>query len=148
MVCSRIAGSVRRRRRPIGWSTARRPAKVSFWWIENVLAISIRKKRSRQETVQSSLTLTGRISMARIHRRKLLQLSGVGAVAAKAGGIAAILAAARAPAYAQGTTVHWLRWNDFVPASDELLKKEIAPAAEQAPRLTHHIQSIHRKHPQ
>jgi multiple sugar transport system substrate-binding protein len=65
--------------------------------------------------------------MARIHRRKLLQLSGAGAVAAKAGGIAAILATARAPAYAQSATVHWLRWNDFVPASDALLKKEIAP---------------------
>jgi hypothetical protein len=56
--------------------------------------------------------------MARIHRRKLLQLSGAGAVAAKAGGIASILATARAPAYAQSATVHWLRWNDFVPASD------------------------------
>ena len=54
--------------------------------------------------------------MARIHRRKLLQLSGAGAVAAKTGGIAAILATSRAPAYAQGATVHWLRWNDFVPA--------------------------------
>ena len=42
--------------------------------------------------------------MARIHRRKLLQLSGAGAVAAKTGGIAAILAASRAPAYAQGAT--------------------------------------------
>ena len=40
--------------------------------------------------------------MARIHRRKLLQLSGAGAVAAKTGGIAAILATGRAPAYAQG----------------------------------------------
>ena len=67
--------------------------------------------------------------MARIHRRKLLQLSGAGALAAKGGGLAGIIAASRAPAYAQAATVHWLRWNDFVPASDELLKKEIAPEA-------------------
>src|SRR5215471_2047497 len=80
--------------------------------------------------------------MARIHRRKLLQLSGAGAIAAKAGGIAGILAAARAPAYAQGTTVHWLRWNDFVPAPDEVLKKEIVPAAEKALGLKLNIEMI------
>lgn len=70
--------------------------------------------------------------MARIGRRKLLKLSGAGALAAKTGGIAAILAAGRAPAYAQGTALHWLRWNDFVPASDEVLVKEIGPEAEKA----------------
>ena len=70
--------------------------------------------------------------MARIHRRNLLRLSGAGALAAKSGGIAAILATSRAPAYAQAATVHWLRWNDFIPASDELLKKEIVPEAEKA----------------
>jgi multiple sugar transport system substrate-binding protein len=62
--------------------------------------------------------------MARITRRRLLQASGVAGLAARAGGIAGILAAGRAPAYAQATTVHWLRWNDFVPASDQLLRKE------------------------
>jgi multiple sugar transport system substrate-binding protein len=80
--------------------------------------------------------------MARIHRRRLLQLSGAGAVAARTGGIAAILASARAPAYAQGTTVHWLRWNDFIPASDELLKKEIAPAADKALGIKLNIETI------
>jgi multiple sugar transport system substrate-binding protein len=70
--------------------------------------------------------------MARIGRRKLIGLAGAGAVAAKTGGIAAILAAGRAPAYAQGTTLHWLRWSDFVPASDEVLKREIVPACEKA----------------
>ncbi len=63
--------------------------------------------------------------MARIHRRKFLKLSGAGAVAAKTGGMAAILATGRAPAYAQGATVHWLRWNDFVPSSDALLRNQI-----------------------
>jgi multiple sugar transport system substrate-binding protein len=77
-----------------------------------------------------------------MHRRKLLQISGAGAIAAKTGGLTAILASARAPAYAQGTTVHWLRWNDFVPASDELLKKEIAPAADKALGIRLNIETI------
>jgi multiple sugar transport system substrate-binding protein len=63
--------------------------------------------------------------MARLTRRRFLQASGVGGLAAKAGGIAGILATGRAPAYAQTTAVHWLRWNDFVPASDQLLRKEV-----------------------
>jgi multiple sugar transport system substrate-binding protein len=67
--------------------------------------------------------------MARITRRKLLALSGGGALAARAGGIAAILASRQAPAYAQGSTIHWLRWNDFVPASDEVLRNVIRRAS-------------------
>ena len=51
---------------------------------------------------------------------------------ALAGGMASILATGRAPAFAQGTTVHWIRWNDFVPASDQLLRKELLPEAEKA----------------
>src|ERR1700693_3569579 len=52
--------------------------------------------------------------MARIARRKLLKLTGAGALAAKTGGMAAILAASRAPAYAPAATVHWLRWDEFI----------------------------------
>jgi ABC-type glycerol-3-phosphate transport system substrate-binding protein len=71
--------------------------------------------------------------MARIDRRRLLKLSGAGAVAAStAGGLAAILASGRAPAYAQASTVHWLRWSDFVPASDQLLRNQIVPQGEKA----------------
>jgi multiple sugar transport system substrate-binding protein len=70
--------------------------------------------------------------MAGVTRRKLLQASGAGALAAKVGGMAGILAAGRAPAYAQAATVHWLKWNDFVPASDQLLRKEMLPEAEKA----------------
>src|SRR6202022_3575600 len=54
------------------------------------------------------------------------------AVAVGSGGIAGILASGRAPAYAQASTVHWLRWADFVPASDQLLKTKIAPECEKA----------------
>ena len=70
--------------------------------------------------------------MARVTRRKFLKVSGAGALAAKTGGMAAILATGRAPAYAQATTVHWLKWNDFVPAGDEVLRKQMLAEAEKA----------------
>jgi multiple sugar transport system substrate-binding protein len=63
--------------------------------------------------------------MTKIARRKFLKMTGAGFATARVGGIAGILATGRAPAYAQTTTVHWLRWADFVPASDVLLKGEI-----------------------
>jgi ABC-type glycerol-3-phosphate transport system substrate-binding protein len=81
--------------------------------------------------------------MARINRRKFLKLSGAGAVAANAGaGLAAILASGRAPAYAQATSLHWLRWADFVPASDKLLKEKIAPQCEKALGIKLNVEMI------
>ncbi len=70
--------------------------------------------------------------MARVTRRKFLNVSGAGVLAAKVGGMAGILATSRAPAYAQTTTVHWLKWNDFVPAGDEILRKQMLGEAEKA----------------
>ena len=69
--------------------------------------------------------------MRRLNRRKVLQLTGAGAIAGT-GGIAGILAKGIAPAYAQQATVHWLRWNDFVPTSDQLLRQSLLPEAEKA----------------
>jgi ABC-type glycerol-3-phosphate transport system substrate-binding protein len=63
--------------------------------------------------------------MTQLHRRRILQLSGAGAAAAATGGLAGILASGRAPAYGQTTAVHWLRWADFVPSSDAVLKGQI-----------------------
>src|SRR5271155_1230239 len=80
--------------------------------------------------------------MARIDRRSLLKLSGAGAIAAGAGGLAGILASGRAPAYAQATTVHWLRWSDFVPASDQLLRSKIAPGCEKALGIKPSLETI------
>jgi multiple sugar transport system substrate-binding protein len=80
--------------------------------------------------------------MPRIGRRQLLKSSAAGAIAARTGGIAAILAAGRAPAYAQTTTIHWLRWSDFVPASDEVLRKQIAPACEKALGIKLNLETI------
>src|SRR5262245_25025296 len=74
----------------------------------------------------------GRTSMARVNRRSFLKLSGGGVVAATTGGMAGILASGRPPAYAQGSTVHWLRWTAFVPASDQVLRNELAKEGEKA----------------
>ena len=70
--------------------------------------------------------------MTRIDRRKLLKYSGAATIATGTGGITAILVSRRAPAYAQATSIHWLRWSDFVPASDQLLKSNIVPQCEKA----------------
>ncbi|MBV8735776.1 MAG: extracellular solute-binding protein [Alphaproteobacteria bacterium] len=70
--------------------------------------------------------------MVRINRRRLLQLSGAGAATAAAGGLAGILASSRAPAYGQTTNLHWVRWSDYVPASDQLLRNKIVPDGEKA----------------
>src|SRR5580765_2166150 len=67
--------------------------------------------------------------MTKVTRRRFVQGS---TALATAGGMAGILATRTAPAYAQATTVHWIRWNDFVPASDQLLRKELLPEAEKA----------------
>ena len=80
--------------------------------------------------------------MARITRRKLLKLSASGAVAARTGGLAAILASGRAPAFAQDTTVHCLRWADFVPASDVLLKGPITQECQKATGITLKLETV------
>src|ERR1700680_2196089 len=63
--------------------------------------------------------------MTHITRRRILQLSGAGAASATTGGLAPILAAGRAPAFAQAPPLHWLKPTDYVPASDQLLKTQI-----------------------
>src|SRR5262245_60900211 len=80
--------------------------------------------------------------MTRIDRRRFVQLSGAGALAAGSGGLAASLASARAPAYAQGAAVHWLRWNDFVPTSDQLLKGKITQECQKATGIKLTVETI------
>lgn len=67
--------------------------------------------------------------MVQAKRRSVIKLAGSAAAVASTG-MAGILASGRTPAYAQQKTVHWLRWVDFVPASDTLLRKELVPQAE------------------
>ena len=86
--------------------------------------------------------------MTRINRRRFTQLSGAGALAAGTGGLAGILASGRAPAYGQTAAVHWLRWADFVPASDVLLKGEIVAAMPEGSRHQAHRRDDQRqRHP-
>src|SRR5213082_472283 len=80
--------------------------------------------------------------MSRIDRRRFVQMSGAGALAAGTGGLAAILATGRAPAYAQGTTVHWVRWSDFVPTSDQLLKGKITQECQKALGMKLNLETI------
>ena len=69
--------------------------------------------------------------MANSKRRYVLKLAGSTAAIASTG-MAGILASGRTPAFAQAKTVHWLKWVDFVPATDAMFKKEMMPEAEKA----------------
>jgi len=62
-------------------------------------------------------------------RRRTVIKGMAGAVAAA--GLEGILAARRAPAFAQGTRVHVVRWVDFIPEADVELKRQ-APEASKA----------------
>jgi multiple sugar transport system substrate-binding protein len=64
-------------------------------------------------------------------RRSVIKLAGSAAAVASTG-MAGILASGRTPAFAQQKTVHWLKWVDFVPATDQMFNKEMMPAAEKA----------------
>ena len=57
-------------------------------------------------------------------RRTFLQTTGAG--------LGAILATRTAPAFAQGTKIHLLRWNDFIPACDVTLREKLLPEANKA----------------
>src|SRR5436309_11382229 len=68
--------------------------------------------------------------MTKMDRRRVLQLSGAGAAAAATGGLAGILASGRSPAFAQGTTLHWVRGSDYVPLSDQTMRTKINEQAQ------------------
>jgi multiple sugar transport system substrate-binding protein len=59
-------------------------------------------------------------------RRTFIRTSGAAAVG---GGVAAMVAAGRAPAFAQGTKLHMVRWVDFIPESDVELKRQMPEAS-------------------
>ena len=55
-----------------------------------------------------------------INRRTFLKASGA---------VVGLTAAGHAPAFAQGTKLHVLRWVDFIPACDVELKKQAGEAS-------------------
>ena len=79
--------------------------------------------------------------MAQTKRRSVLKLAG-GTAAVSLGGMAGILATGRTPAYAQQRTVHWLKWVDFVPATDQLFRKEMMPEAEKALGVKMNLETV------
>ena len=66
---------------------------------------------------------------SRVDRRTFIKTAG--AAVAVASGIEGIVAARRAPAFAQGTKLHIVRWVDFIPEADVELKRQ-APEASKA----------------
>jgi multiple sugar transport system substrate-binding protein len=80
--------------------------------------------------------------MTQLHRRRILQLSGAGAAAAATGSLAGILASGRAPAFAQEQSLHWVRWSDFVPSSDVLLKGSITEQCKKETGITLRLETI------
>jgi multiple sugar transport system substrate-binding protein len=62
-----------------------------------------------------------------MNRRDFLKGTGIAGGVAVAG-VGEMLAARRAPAFAQGTRLHVLRWVDFIPACDVELKRQAGDA--------------------
>src|SRR6478735_7133431 len=74
-----------------------------------------------------------------MRRRKFLKVVGAGVATT---GIEGILTAQRAPAFAQANTVHILRWNDFVPAADKVLREVFAPEVQKALGIKLNVDTI------
>ena len=66
-------------------------------------------------------------ALTRVGRRAFIKTAG--AAATVASGIEGILAGRRAPAFAQGAKLHWVRWVDFIPESDVELKRQMPEAS-------------------
>jgi multiple sugar transport system substrate-binding protein len=80
--------------------------------------------------------------MMRIDRRRLLKYSGAATVAARSGGITGILASGRAPAYGQTISLQWLKFVDFVPVSDQLLRGKITEECQKTLGVKLNIETI------
>jgi multiple sugar transport system substrate-binding protein len=72
-------------------------------------------------------------------RRKFLKVAGAGVAST---GLAGILATHRAPVFAQANTVHILRWNDFVPAADKVLREVYVPEVQKALGIKLNVETV------
>ena len=72
-------------------------------------------------------------------RRKFLKTVGAGVAAT---GLTGILSAQRAPVFAQANTIHILRWNDFVPAADKVLKEVFVPEVQKALGIKLNVETV------
>jgi multiple sugar transport system substrate-binding protein len=92
---------------------------LTAWWVGQTSGW-LRVKKADKEEIQT-LEKT-------VERRTFLKLTGVAAGAVSAGGLAAVLEAQRAPAYAQARKLHILQFVDFVPEGDAELGRQVAEA--------------------
>jgi hypothetical protein len=81
------------------------------------------------------LTLKEEEKMARITRRKYFAVFRSN----RDGGNSRLH---RAPVFAQANTVHILRWNDFVPAADKVLREVYAPEVQKALGLKLNVETV------
>jgi multiple sugar transport system substrate-binding protein len=72
-------------------------------------------------------------------RRKFLKATGAGIAVT---GLAGILATHRAPVFAQANTIHILRWTDFVPAADKVLREVYVPEVQKALGITLNVETV------
>src|SRR5499433_1592590 len=87
------------------------------------------KADHRPERRVKSMTVThDEVTAAPVGRRTFLKTASAAAGLA-ATGLEGILAAGRAPAYAQGTRLNIVRWVDFIPACDVELKRQAGEAS-------------------
>src|SRR5258707_12066732 len=68
--------------------------------------------------------------MSLCSRRRIGRLRGAGGGPGTTGGLAGLLASGRAPAFAQGRPLHWVRGSDYVPVSDQTLRTKINEQAQ------------------
>src|SRR5882762_11685529 len=85
------------------------------------------RDQTRREASMKTPELDGRGVVSGVTRRRFI--AGSAAVGIAATGIEGILAARRAPAFAQGTRLNILRWVDFIPACDVELKRQAVEAS-------------------
>ena len=80
--------------------------------------------------------------MKRIDRRRVLNFPAPARWPPAPAASPAFSPPGRAPAFAQGTTLHWLKFVDFVPVSDQLLKGKIKDECQKALGIKLNIETI------
>src|SRR5262245_39541595 len=72
-------------------------------------------------------------------RRKFLKAAGAGVATT---GLAGLLATHRAPVFVPAKQGHLLRWHDFVPAADKVLREVVAPEVQKALGMKLNVETI------
>jgi multiple sugar transport system substrate-binding protein len=92
---------------------------LTAWWVGQTGGGPRVKKVDVEEVPTGNRTMD---------RRTFLKVTGIALTAVSAGGLAGMLKARRAPAYAQVRKLHILQFEDFVPEGDGELRGQVAEA--------------------